>query len=79
MKVWTVYIVMCSDGSLYTGISIDVDKRILKHNSGEGAKAIKGKLPVRLVHVERFEDHSSALKREFEIKKLSRNNKLKLI
>ncbi len=75
-----VYIVECSDTSLYTGYSLDVDKRVLQHNFGKrGAKSIKGKLPVKLVHFEEYKTKSQALKREHEIKSWPRDRKLKLI
>ncbi len=75
-----VYIVECSDTSLYTGYSLDVDKRVLQHNFGKrGAKSIKGKLPVKLVHFEEYQTLSEALKREKEIKGWSRIKKQKLI
>ncbi len=75
-----VYIVECSDTSLYTGYSLDVDKRVLQHNFGKrGAKSIKGKLPVKLVYSEMYNTKSQALKREIEIKSWSRERKLSLI
>lgn len=75
-----VYIVECTDKSLYTGYTLDVYRRVEEHNtSKKGAKAIKGKLPVKLVHFEEYNDKSQALKREAEIKNWSRSQKLKLI
>ena len=75
-----VYIVECSDASLYTGYSLDVEKRVWQHNFGKrGAKSLKGKLPVRLVHYEEYKTKSQALKRELEIKSWPRDRKLKLI
>ena len=74
-----VYIVECNDGTLYTGWTTDVDKRIAKHNSGKGAKYTKIRHPVILKHVEEFNNKQEAQKREYEIKKLSRAEKLKLI
>lgn len=76
---WFVYIVECSDKSLYTGISPDVEKRVNTHNKGLGAKSIKGKLPVRLVYTERHKNRELAAKREYNIKSWSREYKLKLI
>ncbi len=78
-KTWYLYIIKCSDDTLYTGISIDVAKRIKRHNSGHGAKSIKGKLPVLLVYHEPHESHLSAARREREIKRWKRSQKLKLI
>ncbi len=73
-----VYIVKASDNSLYTGYTVDVEKRVGVHNSSKGSKSLKGKLPVNLVYSETFESKSEALKREAAIKKLSRVEKLKL-
>ena len=74
-----VYILKCSDNTLYTGWTTDLRRRVKCHNSGKGAKYTRARLPVRLVYFEQLNDKSSALKREFEIKKLSRNKKLLLI
>lgn len=74
-----VYIAECSDGSLYTGWTVDLKRREKKHNSGEGAKYTRSRLPVKIVYFEEYEDKSSALKREIEIKKMSRSAKLSLI
>ena len=73
-----VYIVQCSDDTLYTGYSVDVDKRIEVHNSGKGAKYTRSRLPVKLVYWKEFETKSEALKWEYKIKQLSRKKKLKL-
>ncbi|HVZ11506.1 MAG TPA: GIY-YIG nuclease family protein [Patescibacteria group bacterium] len=75
-----VYIVECSDLSLYTGYSKNVDNRVYQHNFTKyGAKSLKGKLPVKLVYQEEFNTKSRALKRELYIKTLPRNKKLDLI
>lgn len=75
-----VYILECNDGSLYTGITKDIEKRVNEHNSSQkGAKYTKARRPVKLVYSESSESRSSASKREYEIKKLSRKNKLLLI
>jgi len=74
-----VYIIKCKDGTLYTGWTTDVDARIKAHNDGAGAKYTKGRGPVTLLHSESFESKSDALRREMAIKKLSRDDKLKLI
>lgn len=76
---WYVYIVECSDGSLYTGISDDVEKRVLVHNAGKGAKYTRGRRPVKLVYFEGCATKSEALKREMVIKKLRREKKNELI
>lgn len=78
-KQWCVYIVKCSDNTLYTGVSNDLDARIITHNSGKGAKYTKNRRPVEVVWSELAENRSLAQKREYEIKKLKREDKLKLI
>lgn len=75
---WFVYLLECSDGSLYCGITTDLEKRVRVHNSGKGAKYTKTRLPVKLWYFEESIDRSSASKREYEIKRLSRTEKLKL-
>lgn len=74
-----VYLVRCRDGSLYTGWTTDLKKRIDAHNAGSGAKYTKSRRPVELVYFETFESKSDALKREAAIKKLTREQKLGLI
>ena len=78
-KTWNVYILRCGDGSLYTGISTDVERRIAVHNSGKGAKYTRSRRPVELAYCEECADKSAALKREIEIKALTREQKLNLI
>ena len=78
-NIWKLYILRCGDGTLYTGISTDVEKRFAVHSSGKGAKYTRGRGPLELVYWEECGDHSAALKREVEIKKLSREEKEKLI
>lgn len=73
------YILECSDGSYYTGWTNDLNKRIEKHNGGTGAKYTKGRRPVKLKYYEEFESKQEAMKREYEIKKLLRKDKDKLI
>ena len=77
--MWYLYILRCKDGSLYTGITTDVEKRLEAHRAGKGAKYTRGRGPLELVYREQCGDHSAALKREMEIKALSREEKLKLI
>lgn len=77
--MYYVYILQCRDGTLYTGIAADVQKRLAVHNSGKGAKYTRSRLPVTLLYEETQPDKSAALKRELEIKKLSRAQKLRLI
>lgn len=74
-----VYIVRCSDSTLYTGWTFDVDKRILAHNNGSGAKYTRGRSPVVLCYTESFKTKEEALSREMEIKKLKRSEKEKLL
>ena len=79
---WSVYILRCSDDSLYTGITTDVERRVKEHN-GEpanlGAKFTRGRQPVELVYQENVVTRSQATKREIEIKSLTRLQKLNLI
>ncbi|AID01818.1 GIY-YIG nuclease family protein [Staphylococcus xylosus] len=74
-----IYIVKCKDGSLYTGYAKDVTQRVAKHNNGQGAKYTKIRRPVQLVYQEMFNTKSEALKREYEIKTYTRQQKLELI
>lgn len=76
---YTVYILLCADQTLYTGITNNLEQRLAKHNAGLGAKYTKTRTPVVVVYTEHVQDRSAALKREFEIKKLSRKEKLGLI
>ena len=73
-----VYILKCDDDSLYTGITNDLDARVAAHEAGIGAKYTKGRGPFCLVYKEVCDDRSAALKREIQIKKLSRADKFKL-
>ncbi len=74
-----VYILECSDNSLYTGWTTDVYKRLEIHNDGKGAKYTRGRTPVELRYFESFETKQEAMKREYEIKTWSREKKLRLI
>lgn len=76
---WKLYILRCGDGSLYTGITTDVERRLEAHRSGKGAKYTRGRGPLELVYSEECGDHSTALKREWEIKALPREEKMRLI
>ena len=67
---WHVYIILCSDASLYTGITTDVERRCAQHASGTGAKYFRGRSPLRVVYAESGHDRSSAGSREAQIKKL---------
>ena len=74
-----VYILRCSDGSLYTGWTNDLEKRLAAHTSGKGGKYTRSRLPLELVYFERLESKEEAMSREWHIKRLSRKEKLKLI
>ncbi len=76
---WVVYILRCSDGTLYTGCTNDLEKRLKAHNAGKGAKYTKHRLPVTVGYTEPHPDRSSAQKAEAAIKKLSRAEKLRKI
>ena len=78
-KSWYVYMLRCGDGTLYTGITDDVQRRLEVHRSGKGAKYTRGRGPLELVHQEQYETKSEALRREVAIKALSRPEKLNLI
>ena len=73
---WFVYVVKCSDGTLYTGYTNNVNKRIDTHNKGKGAKYTKTRLPVELVYEEIYPTKSMAMKEEYRIKQLDRKKKI---
>jgi putative endonuclease len=80
MKLWFVYIVACSDGSLYTGITTDLARRVREHNEGpKGARYTRSKRPVVLQYSAEFANRSEASKAEFRIKKLTREQKERMI
>jgi len=80
MNRWYVYILQCSDDSLYTGITVDLDRRLDEHNnSKKGAKYTRARRPVQMMYSETYENRSLASKRESAIKKLSRSEKLTLL
>ncbi len=76
---WYVYILRCGDGTLYTGSTDDVEKRLAAHRAGKGAKYTRGRGPLELVYSEQLPDKSAAMRREYAIKQLSRQEKLNLI
>lgn len=76
---WQVYIILCSDSTLYTGITTDIERRFAQHASGRGAKYFRGRQPVRIVYQESSHTRSSAGRREAEIKTLTRSGKYGLI
>lgn len=77
--MWYIYILECSDGTLYTGITTDVNRRLLEHNSGKGAKYTKVRRPVALKALFETKNRSEAAKEEYRIKQLPRAEKLKLL
>jgi len=77
MKAY-VYMLECADGTLYTGWTNDLEKRIVSHNAGAGAKYTRARLPVKMIWHEECADKSAALKREMEIKKMPRSKKQEL-
>lgn len=78
-KQWFVYMLRCGDGSLYTGIAVDVEHRLEMHRKGMGAKYTRGRQPLELVYREPCENHSQALRREYAIKLLSKAKKEQLV
>ncbi|ADB62614.1 Excinuclease ABC C subunit domain protein [Haloterrigena turkmenica DSM 5511] len=74
-----VYVLECADGSLYTGYTTDLERRVAEHDAGEGAKYTRGRTPVELRYHERYESRSAAMSREYEIKQLSRSEKERLV
>ncbi|MBT2971188.1 MAG: hypothetical protein B6D72_03755 [gamma proteobacterium symbiont of Ctena orbiculata] len=76
---WHVYMVRCADRTIYTGIAKDVVRRVAEHNSGSGAKYTRGRAPVELVFAEAVNSHGEALRREYEIKQMNREQKLRII
>jgi predicted GIY-YIG superfamily endonuclease len=79
MNSWSVYILRCSDGTLYTGVAADLDKRVDAHRRGAAAKYTRSRRPVALVYSERQADRSTAQKREAALRRLGRAGKLALI
>ena len=77
--MYYVYLLRCADGTLYTGFTNDLARRLGPHNAGRGAKYTRGRRPVELVYWESFSNKSSALRREYAIKQLPRRQKLALI
>ena len=79
MKMHYTYMVQCGDGTLYTGYTTDVVRRTQEHNRGKGAKYTRSRLPVSLVYYEVHETKTDAMRREYDLKQLTRVEKLKLI
>ncbi len=78
-KAWFLYVVRCTDGSLYTGITTDVARRTKQHNAGTASRYTRSRLPVELVYQELQSNRSAALKRELAVKAMSREKKESLI
>jgi putative endonuclease len=76
---WTVYLARCRDGTLYTGITTDPDRRLAEHNAGCGGAYTRVRVPISIVYIEEARDRSGALQRELAIKRLSRAEKEKLV
>ena len=79
MSDWWVYIIRCSDGSLYTGITTDLERRLKEHRNGSGAKYFRGREPLEIAWSEACTNRSQASRREVEIKAMARGEKLWLI
>ena len=77
-KMHYTYMLKCKDGTYYTGYTNDLEKRVNAHNEGKGAKYTKGRGPVELIYFEEYEEKSIAMRREWEIKKLTRSQKEEL-
>lgn len=74
-----VYLAQCADNTFYTGYTSNIEKREAVHNKGEGAKYTRARLPIKIIYSEEFSTKSEAMKREYEIKQLTREQKEKLI
>jgi putative endonuclease len=79
MEKWFVYIIQCVDGSLYTGATNDLEKRFEKHKSGKGGRYTRSHIPEKIVFFEKYDKKIIALRKEREIKNLTRKEKLELI
>lgn len=77
--IWHVYIILCSDNSLYTGITTDIERRFRQHAAGRGARYFRGRQPLRVVYQENNHSRASASSREAKIKNMNRTDKLHLI
>ena len=78
-KKYYAYMLLCSDGSIYSGYTVNLEKRILSHNKGKGAKYTRSRLPVKLVYYEIFNTKAEAMKKEAALKRLSHMDKIKMI
>ena len=78
-KTWTLYILTCADGTLYTGITVDLERRLEEHNAGKGARYTRARLPVSLAFSTPCDSHTHAAKLEYRVKALPRKEKLAII
>ena len=78
-KGYYTYVLQCADGTLYTGWTVNIEKRLLTHNTGKGAKYTRTRLPVKLLKYWTFENRSEAMAYEFQFKKLTRQEKLRFL
>lgn len=78
-KLYYIYILGCADGTFYTGYTTNLENRVLVHNKGLGSKYTRLRLPVSILYSESFESKSEAMKREYQIKQLTRSQKINLI
>ena len=76
---WYVYIILCSDSSLYSGITTDIERRFQQHAEGRGAKYFRGRQPLQVVYLENHNSRSSASKREYQIKAMNRVEKRSMV
>jgi len=72
---WQVYVILCSDNSLYTGITTDVERRFLQHKTGRGAKYFRGRQPLQVIYLESGYDRNTAVKKELKIKRMKHAEK----
>lgn len=77
--MWYVYVLLCEDGSLYTGASNNLEKRFLYHKSGKGGHYTRSHKPIKIIYSENFESKSEALKRESQIKSCNREEKIRIL
>ncbi|NQT32235.1 MAG: GIY-YIG nuclease family protein [Candidatus Omnitrophica bacterium] len=77
--MWNIYIIECKDGKFYTGVTNNLKRRLMEHNSGNGGRFTRFRKPIKLVYCEECKEKPEALKRESEIKKLNREKKLALV
>jgi putative endonuclease len=78
-RTWKVYMLRCRDGELYTGCTVDLERRLKQHSSGSASKYTSSRGPVTLVYEETCTDRSSALRREYQIKQMGRHEKVRLV